>query len=159
MIRTAIVPNLWFDRNAEEAVAFYISVFPNSSIDGVLRGTPEDPNAAVAIEYTLDGNRFVAINGGPHFTLSEAVSFAIETEDQAQTDHYWDVLTADGGEESQCGWLKDRFGLSWQVYPRELMDLLNDPDPARATAATQQIYQQSKIDIAAIRAAADAATK
>lgn len=151
---TTITPNLWFDGNAEEAAHFYTSIFPNSSIDT----TVKQGDTVIVVEYTLDGNRFSAINGGPIFQFTEAVSFAIETDDQAETDRYWDALLADGGVAAQCGWLKDRFGLSWQVYPKELQGFLSDPDPARAGAATQAMMAQVKIDIAEIRAAVQAAT-
>ncbi|HQV56872.1 MAG TPA: VOC family protein [Ilumatobacteraceae bacterium] len=152
---TSMVPNLWFDGDAEQAAEFYTSVFPNSSIDNVMH-TPD--GSVVVVEFTLDGNRFAGINGGPMFTFSEAISFAIATADQAEADRYWDALTADGGQESQCGWLKDRYGLSWQVYPAQLGNLLGDPDPLRAQAAHAAMMQQRRIDLAEIRAAADAAS-
>lgn len=155
---TQITPNLWFDTNAEEAAEFYVSVFPNSRITNVMRYTeagPGEPGTAVTVDFELDGNRFTGINGGPHFHFTEAVSFVRETEDQAETDRLWAALTADGGEESQCGWLKDKFGLSWQVYPAELGSLVGDPDPERAARATKAMLGMRRIDIAAIRAAAD----
>lgn len=154
----AITPNLWFDGDAEEAADFYVSVFPNSRITRVQRYTDAGPGPAgsvVTVEIELDGTRFVLINGGPPFTFDEAVSFAIECADQAESDHYWAALTADGGSESQCGWLKDRFGLSWQVFPAGLQALLTDPDPERAARATAAMLSQRRIDLAAIRAAAD----
>lgn len=154
-----ITPNLWFDDNAEQAAQFYVSVFPDSHISGVQRYTeagPGTPGTAVTVDFVLDGNRFIGINGGPHVHFNEAVSFAIECADQAESDRYWAALTADGGSESQCGWLKDKFGLSWQVYPRQLNDLLADPDPGRAQRATAAMLGMRRIDIAAIRAAADA---
>lgn len=159
MVMMTITPNLWFDDNAEQAAQFYVSVFPDSRINGVQRYTdagPGTPGAVVTVDFVLDGNRFVGINGGPHFHFSEAVSFAIECADQAESDRYWEALTADGGSESQCGWLKDKFGLSWQVYPRELHELLADPDPGRAQRATAAMLGMRRIDAAAIRAAADA---
>ncbi len=146
-----IIPNLWFDGNAEEAAEFYISVFPNSRITNTYR----NGDAVVSIDFELDGHAFTGINGGPHFTFNEAVSFAIPCTGQAESDHYWHALTADGGVESQCGWLKDRFGVSWQVYPRELGELLSDPDPDRAARALAAMLQQHRIDTVAIRAAAD----
>lgn len=154
-----LTPNLWFDDQALAAAEFYVSVFPNSRITNVMHYTDAGPGPAgevVAVDFELDGQPFTAINGGPHFTLDEAFSVAIDCADQDEVDHYWSVLTADGGEESMCGWLKDRFGLSWQVVPAGLLELVNDPDPGRATRATQAMYQMRKIDLAAIRAAADA---
>ncbi len=154
----AITPNLWFDDNALEAAEFYVSVFPDSRITRVMRYTEAGPGTAgavVTVEFDLRGQPFTGINGGPLFTFSEAVSFAIQCEDQAESDHYWTALTADGGQESQCGWLKDRFGLSWQVYPIELATLIGDPDPARAARATAEMLRQRRIDVAAIRAAMD----
>jgi predicted 3-demethylubiquinone-9 3-methyltransferase (glyoxalase superfamily) len=154
-----LTPNLWFDDQALAAAEFYVSVFPNSRITNVMHYTDAGPGPAgevVAVDFELDGQPFTAINGGPHFELDEAFSVAIECADQDEVDHYWSVLTADGGEESMCGWLKDRFGLSWQVVPAGLLELVNDPDPGRATRATQAMYQMRKIDLAAIRAAADA---
>lgn len=154
----SITPHLWFDDNAQEAAQFYVAVFPNSRILGVQRYTdagPGEPGAVVTVDFELDGVRFVGINGGPHVTFSEAVSFAIETDDQAQTDRYWQALTADGGAESHCGWLTDKFGLSWQVYPRELQALLDDPDPGRAARANAEMLTMRRIDIDAVRRAAD----
>src|SRR5690606_32921920 len=116
---------------------------------------PGPAGAVVAVDFELDGQPFTAINGGPHFTLDEAFSVAVDCADQDEVDHYWSVLTADGGEESMCGWLKDRLGLSQQVVPAGLNELVSDPDPDRATRATQAMYQMRKIDIAAVRAAAD----
>lgn len=153
-----ITPNLWFDGNAEEAAEFYVSVFPNSRILRVERYTDAGPGPAgsvVTVEIELDGTRFTLINGGPQFTFDESVSFAVECADQGESDRYWAALTADGGTESQCGWLKDRFGLSWQVYPRELDTLLHDADPHRAARATEAMLRQRRIDLAVIRAAAD----
>jgi predicted 3-demethylubiquinone-9 3-methyltransferase (glyoxalase superfamily) len=156
----AIIPCLWFAGQAEEAARFYASVFPNSrvlSVNPAPEGTPgASPGDTLTVEFELDGVRFTGLNGGPQFTFSEAVSFQVETADQAETDRYWDALLADGGEESVCGWLKDRFGLSWQVVPRQLTALTTDPDPARASRALQAMLQMRRIDIAAIEAAADA---
>jgi predicted 3-demethylubiquinone-9 3-methyltransferase (glyoxalase superfamily) len=132
-----ITPSLWFDNSSpdtdlEAAAAFYTDVFPNSKIENINR--PPGQSKPVSGTFVLDGTRFFAINGGPDFPFTEAVSFLIECEDQAEVDHYWNALTA-GGEESQCGWLKDLFGLSWQVVPKRLFALLSDPDEARAAAA------------------------
>jgi predicted 3-demethylubiquinone-9 3-methyltransferase (glyoxalase superfamily) len=149
-----IVPNLWFDGNAQEAAEFYVSVFPNSKITNVLHYTeagPGEPGSVLTVDFVLDGQRFTAINGGPQFTFDEAVSFLIECEDQAEIDRYWDVLTADGGEESQCGWLKDRFGLSWQVVPEGWEHLYEGEGAARATEA---MLGMKKLDLAALEAAA-----
>ena len=154
------VPNLWFDGTAEEAAAFYCSVFPNSRITRVTRYTAAGPGpegSAVTVDFELDGLAFTGINGGPQFPFTEAVSFAIPCDDQAEADRYWDALTGDGGSPSQCGWLTDKYGLSWQVYPAELRTLLDDPEPERAARATQAMLQMTRIDLAAIRAAADGA--
>jgi predicted 3-demethylubiquinone-9 3-methyltransferase (glyoxalase superfamily) len=152
-----IVPNLWFDTQAEEAAEFYCSVFPNSRIVGVMRYTEAGPREAgmvMTVEFELDGNRFVAINGGPEFTFDEAVSFEISCEDQDEIDYYWDKLT-EGGQEGPCGWLKDRFGLSWQVVPAGIEELFGDPDPERAQRAMEAMFGMRKIDVAALRNAAD----
>ena len=149
---------LWFDDDGEEAAEFYCSVVPNSQVTGVERygeAGPGTPGTAMTVSFELDGRPYVALNGGPLFPFTEAVSFQISTTGQDETDHYWDTLT-DGGEESQCGWLKDRFGLSWQIVPTELPQLLGDPDPDRAQRAMKAMLSMRKIDIAAIRAAADA---
>jgi predicted 3-demethylubiquinone-9 3-methyltransferase (glyoxalase superfamily) len=151
-----ITPSLWFDDDLEEAMSFYTGIFPNSRIDYVNRYTeagPGTPGEVISGGFTLDGTRFVGINGGPIFAFTEAVSFLIECADQAEVDYYWDALVA-GGHESQCGWLKDRFGLSWQVAPTRLFELLSDPDPARATAATTAMLGMRKIVIADLEAAA-----
>jgi predicted 3-demethylubiquinone-9 3-methyltransferase (glyoxalase superfamily) len=152
-----IVPNLWFDTEAEEAAEFYCSVFPNSRILHVARYTeagPREAGTVMTVEFELDGNRFVAINGGPEFTFSEAVSFLIECADQDEIDAYWAKLT-DGGEEGPCGWLKDRFGLSWQVAPAGMDEIFGDPDPERARRAMEAMFGMRKLDVAALRAAAD----
>ncbi|BBZ20936.1 VOC family protein [Mycolicibacterium gadium] len=146
----AITPSLWFDNNLEEAAAFYTAIFPNSSIEGFERYTdagPGTPGEVAWGNFSLDGQRFIGINGGPQFPFSEAVSFEIRCKDQAEVDYYWERLL-DGGEESQCGWLKDRFGLSWQVVPDRLYELLADPDPARAAAANKAMLGMRKIVIA-----------
>ena len=145
-----ITPSLWFDNNLEEAAEFYLSVFPNSSIESIERYTeagPGTPGDVVAGTFVLDGTRFIGINGGPAFSFTEAVSFTIDCKDQDEVDYYWNRLV-DRGEESQCGWLKDRFGLSWQIVPHRLTELTSDPDPARATAATKAMLGMRKIIIA-----------
>ena len=152
-----IVPNLWFDTQAEEAANFYISVFEQGRILNVTRYTDAGPRPAgtvMTVEFELDGQRFVAINGGPEFTFDEAVSFQIDCVDQAEVDYYWDKLT-EGGQEVQCGWLKDRYGLSWQVVPTGMDEIFSDPDPSRAERAMQAMFGMKKLDIAALRAAAD----
>lgn len=151
----SITPSLWFDNNLEEAAAFYTAIFPNSSIEGFERYTdagPGTPGEVAWGNFSLDGQRFIGINGGPQFRFSEAVSFEIRCKDQAEVDYYWERLL-DGGEESQCGWLKDRFGLSWQVVPDRLYELLADPDPARAAAANKAMLGMRKIVIAELEEA------
>jgi predicted 3-demethylubiquinone-9 3-methyltransferase (glyoxalase superfamily) len=153
----AIVTNLWFDTQALEAAEYYCSIFPNSAVDAVANYTEAGPGPVgtpVTVDFHLDETRFTAINGGPMFTFSEAISLLIECADQDEVDHYWDALS-DGGELQQCGWLKDRYGLSWQVVPAQLTELLTDPDEGRAARAMQAMLAMTKIDIAAIRAAAD----
>jgi predicted 3-demethylubiquinone-9 3-methyltransferase (glyoxalase superfamily) len=151
----SITPSLWFDNNLEEAAEFYTAIFPNSSTEGFERYTdagPGTPGEVAWGTFLLDGQRFIGINGGPQFSFSEAVSFEIRCKDQAEVDYYWDRLL-DGGEESQCGWLKDRFGLSWQVVPDRLYELLADPDPARAAAANKAMLAMRKIVIAELEEA------
>ena len=155
-----ITPNLWFDDDGEAAARFYVSVFPNSEITGITRYGevgPGEAGAVMTVSFVLDGEPFTIINGGPQFTFDEAVSFEIRCADQAEVDHYWDKLT-DGGEESQCGWLKDRFGLSWQVVPEGWEALLTSSDPARAERAMAAMLGMKKLDIAALEAAADGAS-
>ena len=160
---------LWFDDQAEEAANFYVSVFsaradrsanagPSKILDIVKYGDggPGEPGAVMTVSFLLDGQEFTALNGGPQFPFTEAVSFLVHCETQGEVDDLWEKLT-DGGEESQCGWLKDRFGLSWQIIPNELPDLLSDPDPERAQRAMNAMLQMRKIDIEAIRRAAEAA--
>ena len=152
-MRQKITPFLWFNDNAEEAATFYVSVFPNSKLTDVARMGEGGP--ALTVVFTLDGEDFVGLNGGPVHAFTEAVSLVIDCETQAEVDRYWETLTADGGQPGDCGWLKDRFGLSWQVVPRRLPELLTDPDPARAQRAMQAMMQMQKIDIAALEAAAN----
>lgn len=157
-MQQAIVPNLWFDTQAEEAAEFWVSIFPDSRVLDVTRYTAAGPGPegqAVTVEFELNGNRFVGINGGPQFTFDEAVSFQITCDTQEELDAYWAKLLEDGGQESQCGWLKDRFGLSWQVIPAGMAELLGDPDPERARRATEAMLGMVKLDIAALRRAAD----
>ena len=155
-----ITPCLWFDGNAEEAVNYYLSVFPEAKLGEVSRygeGMPMPAGTVLVANFTLLGQEFGAINAGPEFKFTEAVSFMIDCKDQAEVDYYWDKLTANGGEPSQCGWLKDRFGLSWQVVPSALGELMTNPDPAKANRVTQALMQMGKIDIATLEAARDAA--
>src|SRR5438552_2299504 len=155
-----ITPSLWFDTEAQDAARFYTSVFKDSRIVKVARfgeGAPRPAGMVMSVEFELDGQRFNAINGGPEFTFDEAVSFRINCETQDDVDYYWERLS-DGGEESQCGWLKDRFGLSWQVVPAGLEQVLGDPDRERAGRAMQAMLQMRKLNIAALREAADAVT-
>jgi len=154
-------PCLWFDGNAEEAVGFYVSLLPDSHVDKVWRSPAETPSGptgmVLTVDFTLAGQRFQGLNGGPHFTFNEAVSFVIDCEDQAEVDRLWDELTANGGEPGPCGWLKDRFGLSWQIVPCRLEELLNDPDSERARRAMEAMLTMGKIDVAQLEHAADAA--
>jgi len=154
-----ITPNLWFDTEAEEAAAFYCSIFKNSRIVNVAHYTeagPREAGTVMTVEWELDGQRFVGINGGPEFTFSEAISFQVNCADQAEVDYYWERLTADGGEEGPCGWCKDKFGVSWQVVPAGFEELFSDPDKGRATRAMQAMFGMKKLDLAAMQAAADA---
>jgi predicted 3-demethylubiquinone-9 3-methyltransferase (glyoxalase superfamily) len=154
-----ITPNLWFDTQAQEAAEFYVSVFPNSKVTNVSyygEAGPRPAGTVLTVDFELDEQPFTGINGGPQFTFTEAISLLINCADQDEVDHYWDKLI-DGGEASQCGWLKDRYGLSWQVIPVALGELIGDPDPERSQRAMKAMLGQRKIDIAAIRAAADEA--
>jgi predicted 3-demethylubiquinone-9 3-methyltransferase (glyoxalase superfamily) len=157
MAQQKIVPNLWFDTEAEEAAHFYVDLFDDARIVSVAHYTEAGPRPAgtvMTVEFELNGQRFVGINGGPQFTFNEAVSFQITCKDQDEVDYFWSRLS-EGGEESQCGWLKDRFGLSWQVVPTGMEELFSDPDPERARRAMEAMLQMQKIDIAEIRRAAD----
>lgn len=153
------VPCLWFDEQAEQAAQLYTKIFPNSTVDSVSRYGPDMPapeGSVMTVEFSLDGQQYVGLNGGPHFHFTEAVSFQIMCTDQDEVDHYWTRLS-EGGEEGPCGWLKDRFGLSWQVVPTALVELMSDPDPDRAGRATQAMMGMKKIDIAELTRAADQA--
>jgi predicted 3-demethylubiquinone-9 3-methyltransferase (glyoxalase superfamily) len=148
---------LWFDDQALEAAQFYVSVFPDSRLTGdtVLDDRrPEGRGTVTVVTFELSGRPFTALNGGPMFTFTPAISFVVDCADQAEVDYYWDRLT-DGGEEGRCGWLVDRFGVSWQVVPRALGGLLGGPDPAGAARATEAMLQMSRFDIAALQAAYD----
>jgi predicted 3-demethylubiquinone-9 3-methyltransferase (glyoxalase superfamily) len=160
-MKQKIVPNLWFDTEAEEAAEFYVSVFDDGRIVNVAHyndAGPREAGMVMTVEFELEGQRFVAINGGPEFKLDEAVSFAIECEGQEEVDYYWDKLREGGGEEGPCGWLKDRFGLSWQVVPTGMDELFADPDRGRAERAMRAMLGMRKIDVAALQRAADASS-
>jgi len=153
-----ITPCLWFDTQGEEAAEFYTSIFPNSRIVDVARygeAGPREAGTVMVVKFELDGQEFVALNGGPDFTFDEAISFQIDCADQDEVDRYSEALT-DGGEQGPCGWVKDRFGLSWQVVPARLIELIGDPDAARGQRAMAAMLEMRKIDIAAVEAAADA---
>jgi predicted 3-demethylubiquinone-9 3-methyltransferase (glyoxalase superfamily) len=155
-----ITPNLWFDTQAMEAAEFYVSIFPNSKITDIAHygeAGPRDAGMVLTVEFELDGQPFTAINGGPQFTFDEAISLLVNCADQAEVDYYWDALRKDGGEESQCGWLKDRYGLSWQVCPEGMGEILGQPDKERANRAMKAMLGMKKLDLAAMRAAADGA--
>ena len=147
-----ITPFLWFDKNAEQAVNFYLSVFKNSRKFGEMRLDTDTPAAkkgeVLTVSFELDGQRFTALNGGPMFKFTEAVSFVVRCDSQKEVDEYWEKLTADGGQESQCGWLRDQFGLSWQVVPARLGELLKDP------RAVQAMMKMKKLDIGELERAA-----
>ena len=154
-----VLPCLWFDGNAEEAATFYATLVPNSRVDKVWRSPAETPSGpegmVLTVDFTVGGQRFQALNGGPDFQFNEAVSFVIDCEDQAEVDRLWDALTANGGEPGPCGWLKDRFGLSWQIVPRRMMELLDDPDPERARRAMDAMMKMGKLEVAELELAAD----
>ena len=155
-----ITPNLWFDTEAEEAAEFYCSVFPDSRIVNVTHYTesgPRETGMVMTVDFELDGQRFTGINGGPDFKFDEAVSFLINCETQEELDHFWEHLT-DGGEEGPCGWVKDRYGLSWQVTPAGMDELFADPDRERADRAMKAMLAMRKLDIAELRRAADGVT-
>ncbi|MDJ1136505.1 VOC family protein [Streptomyces iconiensis] len=147
---------LWFDNQAEEAANFYITLFDDSRITDITRygaDGPGEPGSVLTVAFELAGQGYVALNGGPQFHFTEAISLQVDCETQAEVDRLWDRLTADGGEESQCGWLKDKYGLSWQIVPRRLIELLKDPDPAKAGAVTRAMLGMRKIDVPTLEAA------
>ena len=148
-----ITPFLWFDTQAEEAMNFYCSIFKNSRVWGV---TPGPNGVAQSVNFELEGQEFLGLNAGPHFKFNEAVSFFVNCETQAEVDELWSKLTADGGEEGQCGWLKDKYGLSWQIIPTTLTRLLSDPDPAKAGRVMQAMLGMRKIDIQGLEQAYEA---
>ncbi|MEZ0448262.1 VOC family protein [Cellulomonas sp. ICMP 17802] len=155
-----ISPFLWFDDEAEQAAERYVAIFPNSRITAVARygeGAPRPAGTAMTVSFVLDGLELQALNGGPMYAFTEAFSLQVSVPDQAECDRVWDALVEDGGEPGSCGWLKDRWGLSWQVVPTALPELLGDPDPARAGRAMAAMLTMGKLDVAALRAAADGA--
>jgi predicted 3-demethylubiquinone-9 3-methyltransferase (glyoxalase superfamily) len=155
-----IKPCLWFNGEAEHAAQFYVSLFEDASIGDVSRygeGMPFPSGTALMVEFTLFGQRYQALNGGPNYTHSEAISLSVSCKDQAEVDHYWQALTTHGGAESMCGWCKDRFGVSWQIVPEGLVSLMTDPDPGRRGRAVKAMMGMKKLDLAAMLAAAGAA--
>lgn len=159
MSKPKIAPCLWFDGNAEEAARFYAAHFPNSSVDAVNLAPSDNPGGGKAgevltVEFTVFGMKFLGLNGGPHFTFDEAISFQVYTDDQAETDRYWNAIVENGGKASDCGWCKDKFGLSWQITPRVLMEVTTSSDRAAAKRGMDAMMTMQKIDIAKIQAAA-----
>jgi predicted 3-demethylubiquinone-9 3-methyltransferase (glyoxalase superfamily) len=155
MTDKAFVTCLWFDTEGEAAATYYTSIFADGKISRVARYTEAGPGPAGSVstvEFELNGQKFLALNGGPQYTFNEAVSIMVPCQDQAEIDYYWSRLT-DGGAEIACGWLKDKFGLFWQVYPTELIDMITDPDPEKARRATEAMYTMKKLDLAAIQRA------
>jgi predicted 3-demethylubiquinone-9 3-methyltransferase (glyoxalase superfamily) len=154
-----ITPCLWFDGNAEEAAGLYVSLLPDSRVDSVARSPADNPSTATGavfvVDFTLAGQPFRALNGGPQFPFTEAVSFVIDCEDQAEVDRLWKALLEGGGSPGRCGWLKDRYGMSWQIVPRQLGEMLGDPDAQKARRAMEAMLRMSKIDVAVMRAAFD----
>jgi predicted 3-demethylubiquinone-9 3-methyltransferase (glyoxalase superfamily) len=157
-----ITPFLWFNDNAEAAVKFYTSIFKNSKVGRILRYSEEvakvsqsgmPAGSVLTIEFEIEGQKFVALNGGPEFKFNESISFVVNCETQKEVDYFWEKLTADGGEESQCGWLRDKFGVSWQVTPTLLIDMLHDKDSAKAERVMKAMLQMQKIDIEKLNAA------
>ena len=152
-----ITPCLWFNATAEEAAQFYLSIFPDSRIDKIHRSAADNPSGSagdvLTVDFTLAGQPFIGLNGGPEFQFNEAVSFSIDCADQAEVDRYWDALIEGGGEHSVCGWLKDRFGVSWQVIPQQLLDMLDGPDREGAARAMKAMLEMTKIDIEKLREA------
>ena len=157
MARPKLYPCLWFNHNAEEAANFYVSLLPDSRVDKVVPSPADTPSGPAGIplivDFTLAGQHLQGLNGGPDFTFNESISLVIECEDQAEVDRLWDALLADGGEPGPCGWLKDRFGLSWQITPRELNEMLESDDSEGARRAMEAMLQMGKIDVAECRRA------
>ncbi|MDT7644297.1 MAG: hypothetical protein QOD82_5494 [Pseudonocardiales bacterium] len=157
MSDSPITTCLWFDNQAEEAANYYLGIFKDSTLGSIVRYTEAGPGPAgsvLTVEFELNGQKFVGVNGGPMFTFSEAISFQIRCADQGEVDYYWSRLT-EGGAEIQCGWLKDRYGVSWQVVPTALIEMVSDPDPVKAARTTEAMFTMTKLDIAALRSAYD----
>jgi predicted 3-demethylubiquinone-9 3-methyltransferase (glyoxalase superfamily) len=168
MMAQKVTTYLWFDDRAEEAANLYVDLFARrpgargagSRVTSVARygeAGPGEPGSAMTVTFELEGQELIALNGGPRFTFTEAISLLVHCESQEEVDHFWNGLTSNGGEESQCGWLKDRYRLSWQIIPDRLMELIGDPDPGRSGRAMEAMLQMRKIDVAALERAADAA--
>jgi predicted 3-demethylubiquinone-9 3-methyltransferase (glyoxalase superfamily) len=152
-----ITPMMWFDSQAEEAANHYVRIFKDGKINHIARYTkagPGTPGSVMVVDFELHGQRFTALNGGPIFKFSEAVSYVIHCKDQAEVDYYWAALLEGGGKESQCGWLKDKFGFSWQVVPQRALDLMTDADPDVRKRVSEAVYKMVKLDLAAIERAA-----
>jgi predicted 3-demethylubiquinone-9 3-methyltransferase (glyoxalase superfamily) len=147
-----ITPFLWFDTQAEDAMNFYVSVFKNSKVLGV---TPGPNGIAQSVSFELEGQEFFGLNAGPQFKFNESISFLVDCKNQAEVDELWNKLTTDGGEESMCGWLKDKYGLSWQIIPKQLGELMGDPDPAKAQRVVQAMLKMQKIIVADLQKAYD----
>ena len=149
---TKVTPFLWFDTQAEEAMNFYVSLFKNSKVYNISRSPS---GQAFTVAFALDGQDFIALNAGPQFKFNEAVSMYVNCEDQAEVDYFWNALTADGGEESMCGWLKDKYGLSWQIVPKRFMELMGDEDGKKVKAVVDAMMKMVKLDVAGLEAAYD----
>jgi len=152
-----ISPCLWFDRRAEEAATFYTSIIPDSRIDKVVHAASDNPSTSrgdvLTVEFTLAGQSYIGLNGGPEFPFTEAISLSIDCDDQAEVDRYWEALTREGGSPGRCGWLKDRFGVSWQVVPRAMNEYLQGSDPEGAARAMEAMLKMTKLDVAKLREA------
>ncbi|HYJ29187.1 MAG TPA: VOC family protein [Allosphingosinicella sp.] len=152
-----IVPCLWYDGDAEEAAAFYATLFPDSRIDRVVRSPADNPSmkkgGVLVVDFTLDGQKYTGLNGGPQFPFTEAVSFQVHCDDQAEVDRLWDAIEGNGGKPSACGWISDRWGLSWQITPRELLEMISSEDRAAAERAMQAMLEMVKLDLPTLRRA------
>jgi len=150
-----ITPFLWFNNQAEEAANFYVSIFKNSRVNNIHRSGDAGKGTALTISFELEGQQFIALNGGPHYSFTPAISLFVNCETQAEVDELWDKLISGGGKPSRCGWLQDRYGLSWQIIPTALMRLMSDPDPEKSKRTMQAMLQMDKIDIAKLQQAHD----
>ena len=159
--KQTISPCLWFDGGAEEAAEFYTSIFPDSQVDHIWRTTVDTPGAkegaVILVEFTIAGLSYQALNGGPHDQFNDAISLSVTCKDQAEVDRFWDALTADGGRPVQCGWLKDRFGVSWQIVPEALLRMMKDKDPAKSKRVMEAMMQMVKLDVAKLEHAYEGA--